>query len=134
MMTLDEVEKLFEERKEKMTEEEKKDLFEVQEEYQIELFNSNNELAHNTSWLLSHYIKKVKEIEQKQDELYQRIKEQMEVRKIKKFENDFIAITYIEPTTRQSFDSKSLKADNPELYAQYVNESDVKASVRIKAK
>jgi hypothetical protein len=134
MMTLDEVEKLFEERKEKMTEEEKKDLFEVQEEYQIELFNSNNELAHNTSWLLSHYIKKVKEIEQKQDELYQRIKEQMEVRKIKKFENDFIAITYIEPTTRQSFDSKSLKADNPELYAQYVNESDVNSSVRIKLK
>jgi hypothetical protein len=117
-----------------ITEEEKKDLFEVQEEREIELFNSNNKLAHNTSWLLAHYIKKVKEIEQKQDELYQRIKEQMEVRKIKKFENDFIAITYIEPTTRQSFDSKSLKADNPELYAQYVTESDVKSSVRIKAK
>jgi hypothetical protein len=117
-----------------ITEEEKKDLFEVQEEREIELFNSNNELAHNTSWLLAHYIKKVKEIEQKQDELYQRIKEQMEVRKIKKFENDFIAITYIEPTTRQSFDSKSLKSDNPELYAQYINESDVKSSVRIKAK
>lgn len=101
---------------------------------QIELFNQENELAHNTAWLLAHYINQVKEIEQKQSEIYEQIKVQMEQRGIKKFENDFISITYIEPTTRDTFDSKGLKADNPELYAQYLKESEVKSSVRIKTK
>ena len=117
-----------------MTEEEKKDLFEVQEEHQVELFNKDNQLAHNTAWLISHWIKEAKRIEEQQVELYSKIKEQTELRGIKKFENDFISITYVEPTTRDTFDSKSLKADNPELYAQYLKPSEVKLSVRIKAK
>lgn len=117
-----------------MTEEEKKDLFEVQEEHQVELFNQDNQLAHNTSWVIAHWINEIKKIEKQQSEMYEQIKVQMEQRGIKKFENDFISITYIEPTTRDTFDSKGLKADNPELYAKYLKESDVKSSVRIKSK
>ena len=124
-----------------MTEEELNDLFVQVEENdkekvknQVELFNQDNQLAHNTAWLISHWIKEAKRIEEQQVELYSKIKEQMELRGIKKFENDFISITYVEPTTRDTFDSKSLKADNPELYAQYLKPSEVKSSVRIKAK
>lgn len=117
-----------------MTEEEKKDLFEVQEEHQVELFNKDNQLAHNTSWVIAFWINEIKKIEKKQEEMYEQIKVQMEQRGIKKFENDFISITYVEPTKRDTFDSKGLKADNPELYAQYLKEIEVKSSVRIKAK
>ena len=118
-----------------LTEEERKDLFgQPQEEYQVELFNQENQLAHNTSWLLAFWINEIKKIEKKQEEMYEQIKVQMEQRGIKKFENDFISITYVEPTTRDTFDSKGLKADNPELYAQYLKEIEVKSSVRIKAK
>lgn len=124
-----------------MTEEELNDLFAQAEENdkekvnnQVELFNENNQLEHNTSWVIAFWINEIKKIEKKQEEMYEQIKVQMEQRGIKKFENDFISITYVEPTTRDTFDSKSLKADNPELYAQYIKESDVKASVRIKAK
>lgn len=124
-----------------MTEEELNDLFAQAEENdkekvnnQVELFNENNQLEHNTSWVIAYWINEIKKIEKKQEEMYEQIKVQMEQRGIKKFENAFISITYIEPTTRATFDSKSLKADNPELYAQYLKESDVKASVRIKAK
>lgn len=124
-----------------MTEEELKDLFAQAEENekekvknQVELFNEDNQLAHNTSWLLAFWINEIKKIEQKQSEMYEQIKAQMEQRGIKKFENEFISITYVEPTTRDSFDSKLLKADNPELYAQYLKSSEVKSSVRIKTK
>ena len=78
-----------------MTEEEKKDLFEVQEEHQIELFNQENELAHNTTWVIAHWINEIKKIEKQQSEMYEQIKVQMEQRGIKKFENDFKPVSKI---------------------------------------
>lgn len=114
--------------------EERKDLFEQQEETEVALFNDKNELAHNTSWLMAYWIKEIKRIEDEQSKFYGRLKEEMEARGIKKIETEHLTITYVEPTTRDSFDSKALKADNPELYAQYLKLSEVKASVRIKTK
>lgn len=118
-----------------MTEEERKDLFEQpQEENEVALFNDKNELAHNISWLMAHYIKEIKRIEDEQSKFYGRLKAEMEARGIKKIETEHLTITYVEPTTRDLFDSKLLKADNPELYAQYLKPSEVKSSVRIKTK
>lgn len=42
-----------------------------------------------------------------------------------------VLITRVAATTRESLDSKSLKADNPELYAKYVKTSPVKESLKI---
>ena len=58
----------------------------------------------------------------------------MEDNNIIKFESDEIVVNYIAPTTRESFDSKQLKADNPDLYDLYVKLSPVKASIKIKVK
>lgn len=53
---------------------------------------------------------------------------------IKNFENDILKITYIAPTTRETVDSKKLKADLPEVAAKYTKITQVKGSVRIQVK
>lgn len=39
--------------------------------------------------------------------------------------------TYIPETTRETFDSKALKADNPSIYKEYVKVSHVKETFRV---
>ena len=58
----------------------------------------------------------------------------MEQNNIIKLETDELAITYVAPTDRESFDSKSFKADHQDLYDEYVKMSSVKSSVRLKVK
>lgn len=58
----------------------------------------------------------------------------MKANGVKKFENDLIRLTYKEPTTRVSIDSKRLKEERPEVYENYKKESEVKESVLIKIK
>lgn len=50
------------------------------------------------------------------------------------FENDILKITYIEPTTKTTLDSKKLKKEHPDIFTKYSKISDVKASVRITVK
>jgi hypothetical protein len=104
------------------------------EKFEVEVFDEKGELSINISYVLAFYEKKIKEIELAQKEYKEKIQQAMEERGIKKFENEFITITYIEPTTRVSLDSKKLKEEEPDTYIKYVNQSEVKASVRIKVK
>ena len=60
--------------------------------------------------------------------------EQMSKNKVKKWETDNITVTYIEPFERVSIDSKTLKADNPEIYQKYAKTSTIKESIKIKLK
>lgn len=86
------------------------------------------------SMALAKFEKQAKEIKAKQDELKQRILEEMEAQGIVKVETDDISITYVAPTNRETFDSKKFRKDNPDLYDEYVSISSVKASIRMKVK
>lgn len=86
-------------------------------------------------------IEEIKEVEKlakslkaKQDAIKAELLKVMEDNNIIKFESDEIVVNYIAATTRESFDSKQLKADNPDLYDLYVKLSPVKASIKIKVK
>lgn len=86
-------------------------------------------------------IEAIKEVEKlskalkaKQDAIKAELLKVMEDNNIVKFENEDLLINYIGPTQRETFDSKQLKADNPDLYDLYVKLSEVKPSVRIKLK
>lgn len=74
------------------------------------------------------------EIKKKQDEMKKAILEEMEAKNVVKLDNDIVTISYIAATDRETFDSKKFKADNPDLYDEYVKISPVKPSVRIKVK
>lgn len=83
---------------------------------------------------LAEFERLAKEIKAKQDELKKQILEAMEAHGIVKFETDELTVSYIAPTSRETFDSKSFRKDNPDLYDQYVRMSPVSASVRMKVK
>ena len=78
--------------------------------------------------------KLAKSLKAKQDAIKAELLKVMEDNNIIKFENEDLLINYIAPTQREIFDSKQLKADNPDLYDLYVKLSEVKPSVRIKLK
>lgn len=54
----------------------------------------------------------------------------MEEQGIKKWECDEFTATYTEPGTTTKFDSTAFKKDHPDLYEQYIKESERKASIR----
>ena len=100
---------------------------------------SNNELQmleveKQISLAVADLQKKQQELVSKNEELKEQIKKAMEDKDIKKFENDYIAITYVAPTTRNTVDSAKLKEEFTDVYNQCLKTSDVKASVRIKVK
>ena len=66
--------------------------------------------------------------------LRQELQEAMDKYGIKKFENDILKITYVEPTTRSTIDSKKLKEDLPAVAEKYTKITAVKGSVRIEVK
>ena len=75
-----------------------------------------------------------KEIKAKEDELKKAILTEMESKGIIKLETDELTISYVASTDRETFDSKKLRADNPDLYDEYIRMSTVKPSIRIKLK
>lgn len=50
---------------------------------------------------------------------------------IKKFENEFISVTYTPEHTAERLDSKLLKEKHPKIAKECTKESTVKASVRV---
>lgn len=92
------------------------------------------QLSKETSQMIAQFEKMLNDIKKQEEELKKSILEEMEAKNIIKIETDEVAISYIAPTTRESFDSKKLRADNPDLYDEYIKISPVKASVRIKLK
>ena len=83
---------------------------------------------------LAEFERMAKEIKAKQDELKQRILAEMEEHGILKIDTDELTITYVAETSRESFDSKAFRKDNPDLYDEYVKINTVSASVRMKVK
>ena len=53
---------------------------------------------------------------------------------ITSFENEYVKVTHVAPTTKTSVDSKKLKAELPDVYAKYSKTSNVSGYVKISAK
>ena len=103
----------------------------------IEFTNNELELEkleRQMSALIIDLQKKHLKLQDKNDEIREQIKSSMEKSNIKKYENDFIAITYVAPTTRTTVDSKKLKEKYIDIYNECSKISDVKSSIRISIK
>ena len=81
---------------------------------------------------LAEFERMVKEVKEKQDELKQRILDEMESKGIVSIKTPELTISYVAPTSRETFDSKTFRKDHPDLYDEYVSISLVKGSVRMK--
>lgn len=78
---------------------------------------------------LKEFQTKKKEMDELEKSIKNGMKEIMEQQGIKSFENDLIKITYVEPTTRTTIDSKLI--DEMGLRHILSKETPVKASVRM---
>lgn len=78
-------------------------------------------------------LAKKKEIEEQVKTFSERMKGEMEKAGVKKWETDNMRLTYIDPTTKETFDSKRFKEENPESYKNYIKTTKVKSSIRITA-
>lgn len=99
----------------------------------IKFANGNSLLDIETSNKIAEFERQLKEIKEQEEVLKEAIKAEMEAKGILKVEDEIngITITYIASTTRETFDSKRFKKDNPDLYDEYVKISPVKSSIRI---
>ena len=73
-------------------------------------------------------------LKEKEAELKKAILEEMEAKKITKIDIDGLSVTYKASYDRESFDSKKFKADNPDLYDEYVKITQVSPSIILKVK
>lgn len=84
---------------------------------------------------LAHFgnvLKQIAELEKSIEPIREQIKAEMEKRKILALKAGNVSVTYVCPTTRETFDTKRFKAENVDLYKQYTKKSEVKSSIRIK--
>lgn len=103
----------------------------------MELIKIENDIAlldTEISKQIADFERTIKEIEEKEKNLKQAILEEMENKNILKLENDDFIISYIAPSDRETFDSKSFKADHQDMYDEYIKMTPVKSSIRIKLK
>lgn len=85
-----------------------------------------------TAEQIAEIEKMVKRAKAAEDELKAAILQEMRDKGIVKVETDSLVITYIAPTDRETFDSKALKKDAPDVYDAYLRMVPVSDSVRIK--
>lgn len=76
-------------------------------------------------------LAKKKEIEEQVKTFSERMKGEMEKAGVKKWETDNMRLTYIDPTTKETFDSKRFKEEHPEDYREYTKTTNVKSSIKI---
>lgn len=77
---------------------------------------------------------KKKELEDQDKKMREQLEAAMEQYNIKSFENELVKITYVEPTTKTTVDSKKLKEKHPDIYIECSKVSAIKGSVRITVK
>lgn len=87
-----------------------------------------------TSRKIAEFEKQAKAIKEAEDKLKAEILAEMEALGIIKLDNDDLTITYVAETYRETFDSKTLKAEDEATYNKYIKISPVKSSIRIKVK
>lgn len=103
----------------------------------MELIKIENDIAilnTEVSKKIADFEKQVKLIKEQEDNLKQAILEEMENNQILKLDTPEILISYVASSDRETFDSKTFKADHEDLYDEYVKMTPVKASIRIKVK
>lgn len=83
---------------------------------------------------ITSLVRAKKRMDEEEKALKQKLVEAMEAYGVKSFENEFIKMTYVAPTTRSTIDSTRLKKDHPDIAEQYSKTSNVSASVRVTVK
>lgn len=80
---------------------------------------------------IASFKEQAKIIEAQQKQFKEELYKKMEENDIKKIDTGKIVITRVLPTVRKSVDSTRLKKEQPDIYNEFLKESNVKGSIRI---
>lgn len=102
----------------------------------IKMENGIAVLDAETSDKIAEFERQIKALKEAAETLKEAIKAEMEAKGIIKIADEVngLSITYIEPSDRETLDSKKLRAEEPDIYDRYVKMTPVKPSIRIKLK
>ena len=86
-----------------------------------------------TIFAIENEIKKLNELK---DKYKKALIQEIEARGMTKcsINNELFSLAYKGPSTRETLDSKRLKADMPEIYDEYVKINNVSSSISVKLK
>lgn len=73
----------------------------------------------------------IQELKNAEQEIKEALQSAMEKTGTKKFENDYVSVTYVPSSSSHGIDSKKLKEDHPRIYKQYEKVTAKKAYVKI---
>lgn len=100
---------------------------------QDELLEMLPELAFVEEEIVS-YKKRLKEMEDRKAEMSARIIEHFEKVDSNPIETEQLKITYVKPSIRFSIDREGLEQKYPEIASEFMKETNIKSSIRIKLK
>lgn len=95
------------------------------------ILTSDNLLPLETENKIASVMTQLAELKEAEKALKESLAKEMEKRNIKKIETPKLTITYVDETTKETFDSKAFRADHRDLYDKYAKISGVKAYVKI---
>lgn len=72
--------------------------------------------------------------EEQKKSLTEALYQEMDARGVYKLDSPTLSITRIADTTAETFDSKAFRSDHPELYGQYLRETQRKGYIKITLK
>lgn len=99
-----------------------------------ELIIVNGELSKDFTDEYIEFLKYKKMVDAKEEDFKNRLKEAMRENNVYKLANDRISIAYTPETTREDFDKKRFKEENPDLFDNYLKITKVSGSLRITVK
>jgi len=103
----------------------------VTEENQMVVFRS---AVLTVTQTIASIAKEKAKLEDEDKKMREELEKAMSAYGVTNFENEFVKITHIDPTTKTTIDSKKLKQELPDIYSQYSKTSDVKGYVKISVK
>lgn len=98
----------------------------------ITITDGNALLNPETAQQIAEFERRAKEIKDAEKALRERIQAEMESKNIKSIKTPEFSITYKDEYDKEKFDSKTFRAENPDLYDAYVSMTHCKASIQIK--
>jgi hypothetical protein len=98
------------------------------------LMTVNDQKAIEIVKKMSDVLVEIAELEVKRDTFNQQLIEMFEQFGVSRWDNDYFTISKVDAYTKETFDGKRFKEEHPELHKEYVKQTKVKPSVRIKLK
>ena len=95
------------------------------------MLTSDNLMPIETQNKILSIEKQLTELKKAEELLKSALLEEMTKRNIKKIETERLVITYVDESTRETFDSKRFKEEHKVMYDQYARISPTKAYIKI---